>query len=183
MNHPKDDEMQEFADGFCEEQVRSQIESHILTCAECKERVEGLIKLSSVIRRVSLERVPDTFTDRVMRKIGAGESSSFLWFLLKNIAPVIGLFIIVGIVYFGLTFTGIIGTSDVDQSNSTINNMLDKFSGDITSATSAFGGWLKRVFPFLYTEGSYSIIIVMIVLALGAIFDRFILIPIFRRRG
>jgi hypothetical protein len=183
MNHLRNEELQEFADGFYDEQIRAQIELHLRTCTDCRARVEGLAKLRDIIRRVPAERVSYSFTNRVMRRIGVRESSSFLWFLLKNIAPIIGLFIVVGIVYVALTFTGIVDTSGIGQSDGTINTIYDKFSGELTTATSAFNGWLKRIFPFLYSKTSYSLIAVLVVIIIAALLDKYLLIPIFRRRG
>ncbi len=183
MNHPRNEELQEFADGFCDEQTRARIELHLRTCTDCKARVESLVNLRDIMQRVLVEKVPYSFTNRVMRRIGIRESSSFLWFLLKNIAPIVGLLIVVGIVYAALAFTGILGTSTVSQSDSTINTIYEKFSGELTTATSAFNGWLKRIFPFLYSKTSYSLIAVLVVIIVAALLDKYLLIPIFRRRG
>jgi hypothetical protein len=183
MNHLSNSELQEFVDSKCDEKSRSRISSHLQECSECRSRVVGLEKLSHIISQIPREKVSAKFTERVMGRITTAKSSSFLWFLFKNIAPVFGLIIVIGMVYLGLILGGIIGGSGVEQSGGTVSAVFDKVGGDISDATSAFADWFKRVFPFFYTDAGRGLAVVLLILALAAILDKYLLVPLFRRRG
>lgn len=182
MNHPNNHDLQEFADNACDERTRSRISLHLQTCTDCRLRAEGVEKLGNLIRRIPAERTSKAFTERVMRKISVADSPSFLWFLLKNVAPVIGLVIVIGAVYTALTLTGILDASGNEQAGGTLTAVYEKIGGQLTSATSSFSEWFKRVFPFLYSKTSYSLIAMLVVIIIAALIDRYLLIPIFRRK-
>jgi len=182
MNHPSNHELQEFADDKCGEETGIRISLHLRTCAECRSRVEDIVKIGKLIRRIDREQVSKSFTERVMRRLKVADSPSLFWLILKNIAPVIGLIIVIGIVYTAMTLTGVLDLSGAGAPNGTISAFYDKIGGDLSSATSAFSGWFKRYFPFLYSGTGFSMIALLIVIVIVALIDRYIFIPLFKRR-
>jgi anti-sigma factor RsiW len=183
MNHLSKDDLQNFVDNACDENSRYRIASHLQICDECKSRIEGMVKLGNIIRSIPLDRTSDSFTARVMRKIPSTKAASFIWLFFKNLAPVFGLIVVVGIVYIALTISGIIGGLPTEQTNGMLSVVYEQVNSQVSTATSAFIDWLKRAFPFLYTKGGLSVIAMLIILAVAAILDKYLFIPFFRRRG
>ena len=183
MKHLTLEQLQEYSDGILSQQRLNETGLHLNSCSGCKEKLKALHKFETSIRNISLERVNPDFTQRVIKQLNIQESSSVVWSIFKNLAPILGLVFIVGTVYAALKYTGMLEGSGVGESvtatKSAYNSVTTQFSNGITT----FNGWLKNLFPFLYTRSSYGLSAFLIVLFIVvAILDRFIFIPIFRKR-
>ena len=140
-------------------------------------------QIETALRSIPHEQVSPNFTQRVMERLRIRESHSFVWSIFKNIAPLLGLFIIIGIVYSVLKFTGMLEGSGVDESITATQSAYNSVSTEVSTGVSAFNGRLKNLFPFLYAKSSYSLTVFLIVLfIIVALLDKFIFIPIFKKR-
>ncbi|MDI6766825.1 MAG: hypothetical protein QME52_08395 [Bacteroidota bacterium] len=183
MKHLTSDQLQEFADGFIDPQCRNEIDLHLITCDECSGKMKSLRLFESTLKNIPLERVDPKFTQRVMEHLRIKESPSFLWAIFKNLAPLFGLFIVIGIVYGVFKFTGMLESSGVGESITATQSAYKSVADQVSTGVSAFNGWLKNLFPFLYTKSSYGLTAFLIVLfIIVALLDKFVFMPMFRKR-
>lgn len=183
MKHLTFIQLQEYADGFLDHQHRAGIDLHLRTCDECSGKMKSLSLFESSLKNIPLERADPNFTQRVMERLLIKESSSFMWSIFKNIAPLLGLFIVIGIVYGVLKFTGTLEGSGVGESITATQSVYNSVANEVSTGVSAFNGWLKNIFPFLYAKSSYGLTVFLIILfIIVALLDKFILMPIFKKR-
>jgi anti-sigma factor RsiW len=180
MNHLTTTQMQEYADGLSE---GSGYESHVRSCAECRMNLKRFRDLEKTLRRIPLERVSSGFTEGLMKQLGVRESSSFAWAILKNLAPLLALTFVLGVLFAVLQLSGVFQGSQVQPSVEATQSAYVKLGGSVSAAIGAFNGWLEKYFSFAFAKSSYGLT-VFLLLFLGAIalLDRFLLMPMMRRR-
>jgi len=183
MKHLTLDQLQEYVDGFIDPQRRNEIDLHLHTCDECGGKMKSLRLFESSLKNIPLERVGPNFTQRVMKQLKIQESPSIVWLIFKNLAPLLGLFIVIGIVYGVLKFTGILEGPGVGESITATQSAYNSVANEISTGVSVFNGWLKNLFPFLYAKSSYGLTVFLVVLfIIVALLDKFVFMPIVRRR-
>lgn len=183
MKHLTSDQLQEYVDGFIDPRHRNEIDLHLHTCDECGGKMKSLRLFGSSLKNIPLERVNPNFTLRVMERLGIKESPSFVWSIFKNLAPLLGLFIVIGIVYGVLKFTGMLEGSGVGKSITATQSAYNSVATEISTGVSAFNGLLKNLFPFLYAKSSYGLTAFLFVLfIIVALLDKFIFVPMFKKR-
>jgi hypothetical protein len=183
MNHLTSEMLHEYLDNLNEGKTRVQIELHIETCEICSGKLKLLRTIDSALNRMKRESVDAGFTQRIMNQLEIKESSTIVWSIFKNLAPLLGLVVIISIIYGVLKYTGKLEGSGVGDTISATQSVYDSASGEISKGISSFTGWMKNLFPFLYTKGSYSLAAFLIVFfIIVALLDKFIFMPIVRRK-
>lgn len=183
MKHLTLTQHQEYIDGKENESTYNEMELHLRTCATCNALLKSFKQIESTLRSVPHEQVSTNFTLRVMERLRIKESPSFLWSIFKNLAPLLGLFIVIGIVYGVMKFTGTLESSGVGESITATQSAYNSVATKISTGVSAFNGLLKKLFPFLYAKSSYGLTVFLIVLfIIVALLDKFIFMPIIRKK-
>jgi anti-sigma factor RsiW len=183
MNHFTSTQLQEYADGYYDTEKSDELELHLQSCTECATNIKVFIRIDSALRKLPLDEVSTDFTQHVMARLSVKESSSVTWSIFKNLAPLLGLVIIVGIVYGVLKFTGMLEGSGVGESITATQSVYNSAAAQISNGVSAFNAWVKNLFPFLYTKSSYGLAAFLVVLfIIVALLDKFVFMPMIRRR-
>ena len=183
MNHLTSTQLQEYADGFTDVQICSEIEVHLQTCAECTTKLKAFRQIGSALRKLPLDDASTDFTQMVMAQLKIKDSPSFIWSIFKNLAPILGLVLVVGIVYTALKLSGVYDSSGVGESVKATQSVYNQVGNSVSNGISTFNGWLKNLFPFLYTKSSYGLAAFLVVLfIIVALLDKFVFMPMVRRR-
>ncbi len=183
MNHLTLEMLQEYLDGLTDDETRDKIEMHIQACAACSDEIKSLRFIDSSLKNIQPKKTTPNFTIRVIKQLGIRESPSIIWLIFKNLAPLLGLVFIVSIVYGVLKFTGSLDSSGVGESVIATQSAYDSVTDGISTGISAFSGWMKNAFPFLYTNKNYTLTAFIAVLfIIVALLDKFVFMPIVRRK-
>ena len=183
MNHLTLETLQEYLDGLTDDETRGKIEMHIQSCTACSDEMKLLRSLDASLKNIPPEKTTPNFTVRVIKQLGIRESPSIVWLIFKNLAPLLGLVAIISVIYGVLKFTGSLDSSGVGESVIATQSAYDSVVNGISTGISAFSGWMKNAFPFLYTKSSYSLTVFLGVLfIIVALLDKFVFMPIVRRR-
>jgi hypothetical protein len=105
MNHLTSEMLHEYLDNLNEGKTRVQIELHIETCEICSGKLKLLRTIDSALNRMKRESVDAGFTQRIMNQLEIKESSTIVWSIFKNLAPLLGLVVIISIIYGVLKYT------------------------------------------------------------------------------
>ena len=111
MKHLTPLQLLEYRDGLRGDET----ELHLETCLECSEKLGVLQRVEDSVRRIPLEKASPGFADQVMKRLRVRESPSFGWTIFKNLAPLLALTIVVGIVGAALQLTGAYQSPEVQQ--------------------------------------------------------------------
>jgi hypothetical protein len=183
MNHLTSEMLQDYLDKLDDKETRFQIELHFSACEICSGKLKLLRKVDSALKNMKRENVDVNFTPRIMKQLGIKESSTIVWSIFKSLAPLLGLVLIISTLYGVLKYTGKLEGSGVGDSINATQSIYDSASGEISKSISSFTGWMKNLFPFLYTKGSYSLAAFLVVFfIIVALLDKFIFMPIARRK-
>jgi anti-sigma factor RsiW len=183
MNHLTLEMLQEYLDGLTDDDTRNKVEMHIQSCTVCSDEIKLLRSLDSSLKNIPHEKASPNFTIRVIKQLGIRESPSIVWLIFKNLAPLFGLVAIISVIYGVLKFTGSLDSSGVSESVAATQLAYDSVADGISTGISAFSGWVKNTFPFLYTNKHYTLTAFIAVLfIIVALLDKFVFMPIVRRR-
>lgn len=183
MKHFTSDRIQDYIDGIVDENFRIEIESHLPTCIECTEKYKVIKKLEETLRKLPLEQVDTNFTHKVMTKLGIQESPSIVWSVLKNIAPIFALILIVSIIYGMFKISGVLEGSGIGESIISTQSAYETLTRGFSDGVSTFNLWIKNLFPFFYAKNNLGLTIFLVVLfIIVALLDKFILMPLVKRR-
>jgi len=183
MNHLTSTQLQEYADGSANAQIRDDIEIHLQTCAECTAKYKAIRQIDSALRKLPLDDASPDFTQTVMARLKIKESPSIIWSIFKNLAPLFGLIIVVGIIYAALKISGVYDNSGLGESVQATQSVYNQVGNSVSSGISTFNGWLENLFPFLYTKSSYGLTAFLVVLfIIVALLDKFVFMPMMKRR-
>lgn len=177
MNHLSIEQIDEFVDGALEPRRMEEIDLHLRTCEECRGKLLALRRFDRMLRRLPPQRVSPAFTTRVLSSLGVDESPSLAWTILKNLAPLVALTLVVGIVMLILRLSGST-LGPTPQATQTITGTI----GDAVSVgTSTLSRWLRTISPI--ASGGYGLtVLVLLLFALIAAIDRFIFLPLAKRK-
>jgi len=183
MKHLTPTQIQEYVDNISDENEFHEIELHLNICRECTEKLNAYKELDSVLRKVQLEKVSVDFTQGIIRHLGLHEQPSFSWAFFKNLAPLIGLTIIISTLYFTSKYFGLYESSDIKQSVHPSQMIYNTVKIGLSDGLAAFTNWLQNIFPFLYSKSSYSLTVFLLLLfGIVALLDRFIFMPIVKKK-
>ncbi|MBI5020288.1 MAG: zf-HC2 domain-containing protein [Ignavibacteriales bacterium] len=183
MNHIISEIIQEYLDGVLNTEMKDNIKMHLDECSICRDNLNSFQVVDSALHQMRVENTKPQFTHDVIKRLGIKESPSIIWSIFKNLAPLFGLIIIVGIIYGVLKFTDKLDGSGVGDSITATQSVFNTASSGVSNGISTFTQWMKNIFPFLYTKSSYSLAAFLIVFfIIVALLDKFIFMPIARRK-
>ena len=183
MNHLTFTQLQEYADGLANAQIRGEIDIHLQTCTECTAKFKAFRQIDFALRKLPLDDASPDFIQRVMARLKTKESPPIIWSIFKNLAPLFGLVIVVGIIYGALKISGVYDSSGLGESVQATQTVYDQVGNSVSNGISTFNGWLKNLFPFLYTKSSYGLTAFLVVLfIIVAILDKYIFMPMVKKR-
>lgn len=183
MNHPTPSQLQDYLDGLPGDFSREDIGSHLHSCVRCRAQVDALEALDAALRNVPPEQVSAGFTGRVMASLGVSESSTLLWKLLKNLAPLVALTLVIGIVAGVLGYFGLFEGTQVEQSVIATQSAYTVVGGKVSAGIAAMNGWLERYASFAFAGTSYGMTAFLVAfLGAVALLDKFLFMPLMRRR-
>ena len=177
MNHLTQQQFLEAVEG----PLSNELEFHLRSCHQCEQTMNTYKQAERALHNVPLEKVPENFTTTLMRQIGLKESSSFAWSLSKNIAPIFALFLVVGIALAAVKFSDLFGGPEVagQASQSVYHNIGQEVKGGMT----ALNGWISTYMSFAFAKDTIGLsVFVLIFFGVIALFDRYLLMPMMRRR-
>ena len=183
MNHLTLTQLQEFLDNLPTETANAAIGLHLRTCEECSRKLHSLQQFGVIMQKIPLERVSKGFTQQVMNKLKIERSSSFVWNIFENLAPVVAFTLIIGIVYAVFQLTGTFQGSDIQQSVSYTQSVYTKVGGSISEGLSGFNEWVQKYFSFAFAKNNYGMTTFLIVFfGAVALLDKLLLMPKTRKR-
>jgi hypothetical protein len=183
MNHITSFEMQEYLDAFLSADRKKEIDEHCAQCSQCSASLRSMERLDAVLRKMPVDRTSQNFTRRVMTALEPRKSSGFLWFIFKNLAPIIGIVSILVVIYYVLQLTGAYDTSEISKSVAVTQSVYGAVHTSIAETLAGFSRGLKTMFPFLYTKGSYGLLaFVLVLFGFVALLDKMVIFPLFKKK-
>jgi hypothetical protein len=183
MNHITPYELQEYLDALLPAERKNEIGAHCAQCPECSKTLRTMQRLDTALRKIPIEHAAQNFTRRVMAKLEPRKSSGFLWFIFRNLAPVLGIITILVIIYYVLQLTGAYDTSEISKSIAATQSVYATVHTSVGDSVAGLTKGLKTLFPFLYTKGSYGLLaFVLILFGFVALLDKMVIFPFFKRR-
>jgi hypothetical protein len=154
-------------------------DEHLRRCEQCRRELKLARSIDSALREVPRLLPSGDFTGRVMRELGIGESQSFIWGFLSNLAPLVAMVIVSGLIYLALAAAGV-----MKPENEQANPVLDyRPLGDaVDKGIGALNGWLVSLTSNLGVTTTTALFLVFL-LAVIVTADRFLFVPFLRRRG
>ncbi|MBI4548801.1 MAG: zf-HC2 domain-containing protein [Ignavibacteriae bacterium] len=184
MKHLTSTQIQEYLDGLISGLSLNEIELHLRTCQDCQSKLNALKRIDRVLHRIQLERVSPSFTERVMKQLNIKESSSLAWTIFKNIAPLFALMLVTGIVLVVMYMSGALQGEELQQPIQQTQSVYNGFSSGVSSAIGALNEWISRYFSFAFARTTYGTTFFLIVFfSVVALLDKFLLMPMMRKRG
>ncbi len=179
MNHLTQEQIDEASAGG----IPAETGLHLHGCSECQARLHASKKLDRALRKIALDRAGSNFTDTVLRQIVVGSATPFAWTLFKNLAPVIALTVVAGIAIMVLRYFGVFQGSEFQQTTAGAQSIYDQTAGQIAGGVNVFNGWMGKYFSFAFARTTYGLTaFVGCFLGAVALFDKYVLMPKFRRR-
>jgi hypothetical protein len=179
MNHLNATQLEDIIDGMKD----AEIDLHIRTCQECRSKLRALQQLDRALEQLPLERTSDDFTGRVMRQLGIKESPSFACLVLKNLAPLVALLIIAGVIVSVMNVSGVSQSPSVRQGVEATQSVYNGVGSGLAIGVTEVNGWMGKYLSFGITKSSYGLV-VFLVLFFGtiALLDRYFFMPMFRKK-
>jgi hypothetical protein len=179
MNHLNTIQLEDSINGMKD----AETDLHIRTCQECRAKLRALQQFDRALGHLPLERTSDDFSVRVMRQLGIKESPSFAWLVLKNLAPLVALLIIAGVIVSVMNVVGVSQNPSVRQGVEVTQSMYNSVGSGLAVGVSAVNGWMGKYLSFGITKSSYGLVIFLI-LFFGtiALLDRYFFMPMFRKK-
>jgi len=177
-------ELLEYVDGSIDPPRRDEIDRHIHKCPDCQAWIRGDKELERTLRRIPLEHPAAQFTGRVMNRIGIAEMPSFAWIVVKNLAPLVALVIVGGIVVAVLAGTGALQSTQVQQSLVTGQSMYSGIVGKLSGGIAEMNMLIQKYLSFAFAKNVYALTTFLICFfgAIGLL-DKFIFSPMMKRKA
>ncbi len=182
MNHLSNEHLQRYADGICNGEDIPMIETHLQLCTECGRKLKLLRRTDEVLRSLPLEQPSADFTQSVMKALRIQEAPSLLWIFLKNFAPVVALTVVIGATFMILSYTGVFQGSQNSITNA--EGLYRQAEKSLSGGIQTFNSWLGTYVSFAFAKNSIGLTGFLLVFFAGiALFDKFVLMPMLRKRG
>ncbi len=163
--------------------VKIRIELHLRTCADCQATLRSIKAVDRAVHQLSLEEPSTAFTERVLRQLGIRKSVSLGWIIARNLAPLFALSFIVVVLFVVFNAVGAFGGSNVGEPVTVTETFVTSISNSISAGVSSFGLQLEKLFPLAFAKQNYGFtILVIVVLCVVAMLDKFVLNPLWRKR-
>jgi hypothetical protein len=175
MNHLTSEQIQGYIDGMS----TSDLDLHLRTCPSCQQNVKALQAVDRSLRSIRLEQPSQRFTERVMKELGVTTAPSFAWMLFRNIAPLLALAIVIGVVVVALNVAGVFDTTEIQQTTTVTQTVYHQ----IGQGVQIFNGWMSKYFSFAFAKNTYGLTaFVFMFFAVIALLDKYVIMPRMRKR-
>jgi hypothetical protein len=132
------------------------------------------------LRRVPLERPSPALARAVLARIAGAETPSWVYTLLKNVAPLVALMLVLVAVYAVLGSSG--APAQVQGTGESARSMFRLADEYGAAGIRGFNAWCAAHLAFAKGSGGLATFLVFF-LGGVALVDRYILMPRFRRRA
>jgi hypothetical protein len=178
-HHLTDDQLFEHADALAGSDAAFAA-AHLEGCAECRGRLASFRSVEGALRRVPLERPSPALARAVLARIAGAEAPSWVYTLLKNVAPLVALMLVLVAVYAVLGSSGAPaqGTA-TGESARTMFRLADEYGA---TGIRSFNAWCAAHLAFAKGSGGLTTFLVLFFAGV-ALVDKYILMPRFRRRA
>ena len=182
--HLTQEEIQEYALNSMRHERQDEMNLHLHVCPECCARLRASTELEETFRGIPLDETSANFTERVVQRLGLKESSSFAWFVFRNLAPLAALSVVIIVVYFVLDYGGALRSPQMQQSVAVGKSVYETIGSKIAGGVTACTLWMQKYLSFAFARNVYSLTIFLIAF-FGAIslLDKYIFSPMMRRKA
>jgi anti-sigma factor RsiW len=183
MNHCSPESLYEYADGIADAVVRNEVESHCRSCRQCEEALRTIGVWEKILRQMPPEQVSPGFTGRLMQQIGTGETHSFAWAFVRNLAPALAFLCVMGLIVFFLKISGTFDTTGLGETTAATQSIARNIGSSLSGGLSIYRKWIHTIFPFIFEkEGIGVVLLLAIVLGMTGLLDKYLVAPLMRRR-
>jgi anti-sigma factor RsiW len=170
------DRIHEYLDGRMSSGDSAAFESHLDECEQCRSVLNDLRQIDASLRAIPLEKTGNTFTRSVMEQLGIAPGTTVAFRVLEWVAYVFGLLVILALSLTVLVLTGAMKPEQIAEGQSAAADSAVRMGELVSSLADGLTGTLVQYFPFLFTNGSSTIAlgVVLLVLALVAV-DRLVM--------
>jgi hypothetical protein len=134
MNHP-DDNLAGYVDGSLSEQDRVAVETHLSTCATCREEVDLARGAAGALRTLPRETVPDGFTERMIEAAnnkGRRPTSDVKWAKGYRVLGLVAAAVIVALIALTLPHLGRSSNQNLSAPEANTGNQQGTLGGPTT---------------------------------------------------
>lgn len=183
MEHPTEIVLREYSDRMLDRGTQSAIDDHIRSCEECMLKLRTFRLLDEKLRAIPPERAEKDFTRRVMASLRIDPAPAVYWNIAKYMAPVLSLILVLTVVYAVFYFSGTIQWPDIRQSVG-MGGVIGERAGAMTSeGIKALNAWGGKYFSFAIGSESFNLTIFLLIVFAGiAALDRYLLVPMMRKK-
>jgi hypothetical protein len=172
MNHLTNYHINEFADDVLSPAEREEAQLHFDKCPQCRQQLNALLTLDTLLHNMPLESVPQDFTQRVMMKVNEKPFWVYLWkpltFLVSIIAAVV--VAVLGLMPFPSHATP-----------SVTGQYIEHGRNYYEQGFRILGEMLTKLIPNLSSGFALQLFTVGMILFAAFLVDKFVLVPKFRK--
>lgn len=179
MNHLSQEELHGHADGLLSPERELNAASHVRSCDECRARFGAIRALERALRSLPLESAAPDVARIVLARLGVREAPSWIFTLLKNVAPLFALTAVLVVVYIVLGKPA--GAADARGAGESARGLFQMADGYTAAGVQALNAWMGTYFSF--ATNSVGLMGFLVFFFGGiALLDRFVVMPRFRKR-
>lgn len=183
MIHLTSEQLQDYLDTRLSTADATHVEAHCESCPRCATVLAELRVLHSALRRLPLEKVSPEFTERVLTRLRVSTAPSLLWNILRNLAPILSLSAILGVLFMVLHSTGQIRQSEFEPTLIMGRSILEGLRDGGGEMMTGLNEFIQSYFSFAFAEKSYGLtLFVLLFFGAIALLDRALFAPMLRRK-
>lgn len=181
MNHLTQHELFEYADALLPDERMAAAETHLRTCGPCSRRLASFRRVERSLRSLPLEKASADLSRNVLRSLGLQDAPSWIYSLLKSLAPLAALSAVLVVVTLVLGRGPIAGdATGAGESARGLFQLADQYGGTWIRELNA---WAGSYLSFAVAKNSLGLTGFLLLFLGGiALLDRFVVMPRFRKR-
>jgi len=133
-DHVSRDILQLMADGELPQEVAQTARHHLDSCDSCRRNYQSLVHFDRLVRTMSVDSLPEDFTDRVLSRLGIQPRTPFLFRVLEHFSSLV---VAVLVAAMGGTLWAVLALPASDGSG---NQVLSRFQ-----PLDAAGKWMETL--------------------------------------
>lgn len=174
-DHVTNEMLQMLLDGTLSPEHAAAVEAHLSSCASCANAYDDLRQLHRVMKRLPVEHAGGEFTRDILVRLNIIPRTSLLFRIVENLAYVFGLMIVLGVMLAVFTFTGVVGSDQIEPTQTVLRGAGDAVAQAVGNAVGGLTAWLQAYLPFVFGSGSLKIAVMGTLIAgMLALVDRFL---------
>jgi hypothetical protein len=184
MEHPTEIMLQEYSGRMLDRAIQNALDDHVRLCEECALKLRALRLLDEKLREIPPDSAEKDFTRRVMASLRIDPAPAVYWSIAKYLAPVLSLILVLVVVYAVFYFSGAIQGPENRQSAGRVSAMGEYAGTMATDGIKALNAWGGKYFSFVIAKGSIDLTIFLLIVFAGvAALDKYILVPMMRKKS